>query len=160
MSCIITSIGSIPYGFLTDNPATRWLVYPTAAIQGVGIAMMLNTSTSLISDVIGSDSEASAFVYGIYSFVDKIVNGFMIYFLVADYSTNNTALRLIVTGIPVVCSFGTAILTWIGMSLYSDQMAKISAGSQIKTKKATIQSETPVQLTRTRGSLNKMDEVE
>ena len=58
-------------------------MYPVAAIQGVGIAMMLNTSTSLISDVIGSDSEASAFVYGIYSFVDKIVNGFMIYFLVA-----------------------------------------------------------------------------
>ena len=39
---------------------------------------MINTSTSLISDVIGKDAESSAFVYGFYSFMDKIANGFAI----------------------------------------------------------------------------------
>lgn len=82
--------------------------------------MMLNTSTSLISDVIGQDSEASAFVYGIYSFLDKIANGFLLYYLVAYYSTDDMALRLIVTVIPVGSAIGTTLLTWIGIALYAD----------------------------------------
>lgn len=97
--------------------------------------MMLNTSTSLISDVIGSDSESSAFVYGIYSFLDKIANGFLLYFLVANYSTDDHALRYIVTVIPVASALGTTFLTWIGIALYADQMAKISVGSYLKPKK-------------------------
>ena len=45
---------------------------------------MLNTATSLISDVIGKDAESSAFVYGAYSFFDKVTNGVLI-FLVTSY---------------------------------------------------------------------------
>jgi len=82
--------------------------------------MMLNTSTSLISDVIGQDSEASAFVYGIYSFLDKIANGVMLYILVAYFSSNAKALRYIVTVIPVGAAVGTALFTWLGIALYSD----------------------------------------
>jgi Na+/melibiose symporter-like transporter len=52
-SIVQISAGSIPYLFLTDNPDTRWLVYVLSPIQGVGMAMMLNTATSCISDVIG-----------------------------------------------------------------------------------------------------------
>jgi len=82
ISVLITSLGSVPYLFLGPDKNYNWLVYPLAAVQGVGIAMMLNTSTSLISDVVGSDSESSAFVYGIYSFTDKFANGFLLYILV------------------------------------------------------------------------------
>ena len=46
---------------------------------------MLNTATSLISDVIGSDAENSAFVYGVYSLFDKFANGFLLYYIVATY---------------------------------------------------------------------------
>jgi len=52
MSIVVTGLGSVPYAFLNTDPGVLWLIYPLAAIQGVGIAMMLNTSTSLISDVI------------------------------------------------------------------------------------------------------------
>jgi hypothetical protein len=45
---------------------------------------MLNTATSLISDVIGKDAESSAFVYGAYSFFDKVTNGVII-FLITSY---------------------------------------------------------------------------
>jgi Na+/melibiose symporter-like transporter len=57
ISMFITIVGTLPYGFLTTDPSNNWLVYPLACIYGVGIAMMLNTSTSLISDVVGKDSE-------------------------------------------------------------------------------------------------------
>lgn len=82
--------------------------------------MMLNTSTSLISDVIGQDSESSAFVYGIYSFLDKISNGILLYIIVANYSTDDKALRYIVTVIPIACAIATTLLTWIGIALYAD----------------------------------------
>lgn len=95
-------------------------------IQGVGIAMMLNTSTSLISDVVGQDSKQAAFVYGIYSFLDKIANGFMLYFLVEKYSYDDHALRLIVTTIPIGSAIGTCAFTYIGLKLYGGTMAKIS----------------------------------
>lgn len=126
IAMFITIVGTLPYAFLTSDPSISWLVYPLACIQGVGIAMMLNTSTSLISDVVGKDSEQAAFVYGIYSFLDKIANGFLLYFLVRDYSYSNHALRLIVTIIPIGSAIGTMLCTWWGLALYSDTMAKIS----------------------------------
>jgi hypothetical protein len=44
---------------------------------------MLNTGTSLISDVLGKDNESAAFVYGVYSLFDKFANGILGYILVA-----------------------------------------------------------------------------
>jgi hypothetical protein len=88
--------------------------------------MMLNTSTSLISDVVGQDSEQAAFVYGIYSFLDKIANGFMLYYLVKDFSDDDFALRLIVTTIPIGSAVGTCFFTWLGLTLYKDTLGKIS----------------------------------
>lgn len=79
----IIILTSVPLIFLTENPSTRWLIYPLAAIQGVGLAIMLNTATSLISDVIGNDSESSAFVYGCYSLFDKFANGGLLYYVSA-----------------------------------------------------------------------------
>ena len=89
ISVVVTTVGTLPYAFLTTSASNNWLVYPLACVQGTGIAMMLNTSTSLISDVVGQDSEQAAFVYGIYSFLDKIANGFMLYFLVKDFSDSD-----------------------------------------------------------------------
>ena len=126
ISILFTSVGSVPYVFLNQTSNDKWLVYPLACIQGVGMAMMLNTSTSLISDVVSKDSENSAIVYGFYSFADKMSNGFLLFFLVKDYAENATALKVIISVIPTMASIFTALLTWIGISLYQDKMARIS----------------------------------
>ena len=47
---------------------------------------MINTATSLISDVIGNDSENSAFVYGCYSLFDKFANGGLLLWIISAYS--------------------------------------------------------------------------
>jgi hypothetical protein len=47
---------------------------------------MLNTATSLISDVIGNDSENSAFVYGSYSLFDKFANGGILLWMIGAFS--------------------------------------------------------------------------
>jgi hypothetical protein len=75
---------------------------------------MLNTATSLISDVIGSDAEGSAFVYGVYSLLDKFSNGFILYYIVANYSDDDHSLRLIMAYAPIICAVSSYILTFIG----------------------------------------------
>ena len=62
---IITIVASVPYFFMRSS--FSWLVYIAASFQGIGLAIMLNIATSLISDVIGDDDTSSAFVYGTYS---------------------------------------------------------------------------------------------
>jgi Na+/melibiose symporter-like transporter len=134
VSVVVTTMGSVPLLFLSPDPNTRWLVYPCAAFIGVGIALMLNTGTSLISDVIGNDVKSAAFIYGVYSLLDKFANGFLLYFLVANYNEDANALPWIIGMIPILSSVGTAIVTWIGLKLYSDKLAKISSGSMLKPK--------------------------
>ena len=90
---------------------------------------MLNTGTSLISDVLGKDNKSAAFVYGVYSLFDKFANGIAGYLLVAFYSKDDLALRLILGIIPTLSSLGCAIITYIGIKMYQDKLAKISTGS-------------------------------
>jgi len=61
------------------------LVYVCQAILGVGLAIMLNTATSLISDVIGNSDGAGAFVYGAYSLFDKVANGILLYWITVSF---------------------------------------------------------------------------
>ena len=71
---------SIPMVFLDED--SRVAIYPLAAFQNIGLTIMLNTATSLISDVIGTDSKNSAFVYGCYSLLDKFANGAMLFVVI------------------------------------------------------------------------------
>jgi Na+/melibiose symporter-like transporter len=66
---ILVCVSSTPFLFM--QPSFRWMVYICSGVQGIGLATLLNTATSLISDVIGDDEESSAFVYGSYSLLDK-----------------------------------------------------------------------------------------
>jgi MFS family permease len=111
--CVIT-VTSIPLIFLPDTVPGKYFVYPLVAIQGVGLAIMLNTATSLISDVIGQDAENSAFVYGVYSLFDKFANGFLLYYIVATYPDDAKALKYIMAITPVICAAGACILTCVG----------------------------------------------
>lgn len=90
---------------------------------------MLNTATSLISDVIGSDAESSAFVYGVYSLLDKFSNGFLIYYIVANYTNevgDDENLRYIIGVSPIITSLSAYFLTYIGQKYFSHKLAKIT----------------------------------
>jgi len=82
ISVVVTAAGSMPMAFLGSGNL-RNTMYLFASIQGVGNAMMLNTGTACISDVIGQDNTSAAFVYGAYSLADKFANGALLYWLVA-----------------------------------------------------------------------------
>jgi len=130
VALILIILGSLPLMFLNEEPNVRWLVYPLSVVQGVGLIIMLNTSTSLISDVIGNDSQNAAFIYGIYSFLDKLANGSFLFYMVAMYSTNSEALGLIMALTPIICCFGALCLSYFGHKFFSHKLAKIT-GIQI-----------------------------
>ena len=75
---------------------------------------MLNTATSLISDVIGDDTEESAFVYGVYSLFDKLANGFLLFYIVNNYSNSSYHLKWVMAIVPVICSILSYMLTYMG----------------------------------------------
>jgi len=100
-------------------------VYAISPVQGVGLAMMLNTATSLISDVIGK-SESSAFVYGAYGFFDKVANGVLIFFITAFYNTEANALRWIIGLTPPLCASLAFLFTYIGGKKYANRLAALS----------------------------------
>ena len=126
ISIVIIVLTSAPLYFLNENTSTNWLVFPLAGFQGIGLAIMLNTATSLISDVIGNDTANSAFVYGCYSLFDKFANGGLLYFILATYTHDPNAIKTIMAFVPIVCAVAAYVFTWIGNRYFSHKMAKIT----------------------------------
>lgn len=117
ISFALITVSSAPLLLLDGSWSTKWAVYPCTIIQGIGTAILLNTSTSIISDVIGQDNHSSAFVYGVYSFMDKVSNGFLISWLVAKYSEDVKALKWIISLVPILAS-GFALLCGLIATYY------------------------------------------
>ena len=90
---------------------------------------MLNTATVLISDIIGNDSENSAFVYGSFGLFDKCANGFIVFLIVSSYSDDIKALKLLMSFVPTLCSVFCFIFAFMGDRYYSDKLATISESS-------------------------------
>lgn len=70
--CLIT-ISSLPLLWLTIN--FHWVIYILVAVQGLGMALSLNITSSLISDMLGRNSKTNAFVYGSYGLFDRFASG-------------------------------------------------------------------------------------
>ena len=81
--CVI-ALGSM----LLLNEETGWVMYIIAAfvgifvvIVGVSQTMVLSTGINFISDVVGSKAKTGAFVFGIYSLLDKFSAGIVIFLI-------------------------------------------------------------------------------
>lgn len=80
------------------------MMYPVACLTGIAQALCLNTGITLISDVIGSRGSQGAFVFGVYSFLDKFCTG-IVMFIVTNESIFETTVsynRWITAIIPAV----------------------------------------------------------
>ena len=70
-------------------------------------------------------------MYGVYSFLDKVSNGFLISWLVAAYQNEAKQLRIIIVTVPIIAVTCALISTTLATSLFSDRMAKFSLGSKM-----------------------------
>ena len=131
ISIIITSLGAVPLFFL--QPGSKEFVFACYPFIQIGLAIMINTSTSLISDVIGKDAESSAFVYGFYSFMEKVANGIAIERALSLYGKDKTGLRLIMSGLPIICSVVAFLLTYVGKMLNSEYHTRMTTTAKATT---------------------------
>ena len=63
------------FGCSSDDEYTKDIVYVVAGLIGIGGSVMLVTSLALTAEFIGTDTDASAFIYGVMSLTDKVSNG-------------------------------------------------------------------------------------
>jgi len=72
--CILSL--SVVYLLISDY---SWVIYYLSIFIGISQALVLATGINLISEVVGPRGSKGAFVFGIYSFIDKIMVGVIIY---------------------------------------------------------------------------------
>ena len=78
LAFIMVSIGCLPIFFLTKN--FRILIFFLCFFIGWGFSLGLSSASYLINDVVGSKGTKGAFVYGAYSFSDKLSSGVVLAF--------------------------------------------------------------------------------
>jgi len=61
-----------------------------------------------------------------------VSNGIILAILIAKYSTDADALRYILAFMPTAAAICAGLFTWLGSSLYSKKLAKISMGSKLR----------------------------
>mmetsp|Transcript_14688 Transcript_14688/g.16401 ORF Transcript_14688/g.16401 Transcript_14688/m.16401 type:complete len:190 (-) Transcript_14688:41-610(-) len=124
---VLTVGSSIPFYFM--QPSFAWLIFILVAIQGIGLSIILNIATSLISDVIGKDDKSSAFVFGVYGLVEKLINGILLVVIGNTVIQNEAWLRWLASALPAGCAFLTYIFAFIGKTCYADEMKNPSRNS-------------------------------
>lgn len=92
---------------------TPLLLYPALVLQGFGLANMQNTSTSLVSEMIGHDDNSSAVVFASLNIIESFANGSVVYVIMA-YSMNDspTSLKFVIGILPLISAFGAYIISW------------------------------------------------
>jgi len=81
------------------TPQNLWeIVNAAAVLLGIGTTITLVTSITITADLVATSTHG-AFVYGAFSFADKLANGIAIQFT-AMYSNNAEAVRWIITLVP------------------------------------------------------------
>lgn len=92
-----------------------YLIYPIAVLIGCTQVLILNTAITLISDVIGLKGQSGAFVFGVYSFMDKISTGIVLFFISeSSLFTTPSFVKWITILVPLVSGLFSWILVMTG----------------------------------------------
>ena len=74
---------------------------------------MLNTSTSLVSEMIGQDDQASAVVFASLNIIESFANGYVVFFIMS-YSLNDDPyyLKIVIGIMPILSCCGAYLISW------------------------------------------------
>jgi Na+/proline symporter len=67
-----------------------------------------------------------------------VANGIVIFVITAYWNKNPTALKFIMGLVPIFCSIGAFLFTYLGKVLYSERLARLSTNSKNSKTKITI----------------------
>lgn len=122
--------------FLNSN--FSWPIYGLAVLIGVAQSMVLATGINLISEVIGTKGEQGAFVFGIYSLLDKFSAGIAIFLITnSDSFTahNSNFIRYMTVLVPSVACLGACLVVlFTPIQEYSEKNKKLQIKLNQKRK--------------------------
>lgn len=118
-SLIVILIGTIPLYFLGHNIA--YYSYPLAFLMGIGFSLGLSGASSLINDVIGSKGVKGAFVFGTYSFADKISCGIVLFFMIQVAESSKSFLKFFMSFFPSITIFAALSCVYVKKVLRKDE---------------------------------------
>jgi Na+/melibiose symporter-like transporter len=101
---LLTSLGLVGMFFLPPDRPYVWIVYPCAVVVGLGTGVIMVSCTQLTADLIGSRTNYSAFVFGAFSFTDKLSNGLVLFALQAFNNDSATYARWALVAPPVAAA--------------------------------------------------------
>lgn len=108
---LFVAIGCIPLYFLSEDLA--FPIYFLAFIWGIGFSQGLSCVSSLINDVVGSKGSKGAFVYGAFSFADKLSCGIVLLFYLPVASENKDVLRFSIPFFPPATLIFAVLFVWL-----------------------------------------------
>lgn len=108
---IFVALGCIPLYFLSEDLA--YPIYFLGFIWGIGFSQGLSCVSSLINDVVGSKGNKGAFVYGAFSFADKLSCGIVLLFYLPVASENKDVLRLSIPFFPPAALVFAVLFVWL-----------------------------------------------
>ena len=119
ISFIFVSVGCLPIYFLSNE--LRLPIFFLSFIWGIGFSQALSCVSSLINDVVGSKGKEGAFVYGAFSFADKLSCGiFLKFFLPVACDNKDILYYTIIFFPPSTIVFGI-LFVWVRMFLKNQQ---------------------------------------
>lgn len=90
------------------------MLYAAMFIQGFGMANMMNTSTSLVSEMIGHDDQSSAIVYASFNIIESFSNGSVVYIIMAfNIYMDDWYLKFLISVVPIICSIVAYLISYI-----------------------------------------------
>lgn len=113
ISLVFISFGCIPLFFLSME--TRKLIFLLSFIWGIGFSQALSCVSSLINDVVGNKGSKGAFVYGSFSFADKLSCGLVLVYYLPLANSNEVILRYSIPFFPPLSVFCGLIFVWLKM---------------------------------------------
>ncbi len=98
IAMIFVTIGCLPLYYLSSD--LGYLIYILSFIWGIGFSQGLSCASSLTNDVVGSKGSKGAFVYGAFSFADKLSCGIVLKFFLPVAENSEDVLRYTIPFFP------------------------------------------------------------
>ncbi|EGR32497.1 major facilitator superfamily protein, putative [Ichthyophthirius multifiliis] len=113
LGVVLMGVSEVALAFMkADDGFSNYFIYVIAAISGFSQAIQLNTAINLISEVIGLRGAGGAFVFGSYSFLDKISTGIVL-FIITESSLFKDGNESFIRWVTVIVPIASSILSWI-----------------------------------------------
>lgn len=118
-SFLFVTAGCLPLLFLDKK--LNYPIYFVSFIFGIGFSLGLSNASSLTNDVVGGKGANGAFVYGAYSFADKLSCGIILFIFVDNVKENQLLISTIVPILPVITTFLCLLMLMINFFKKKEQ---------------------------------------